>query len=101
MTLRPLSPIRHTYTGAEGRSESATSESALEEDAAWCLRRGPLVFAAVLVPRRVLVDVEEEPPPELSRPQTSNTISSATTPTTARYPLEGPPGERPPVLGRP
>src|SRR5271168_764508 len=98
ISLRPSSPIRHTYTTAVGRSASATSSVA---GARWrataafeCLELAlPCVTASVELPVVLLGEL----PPVISS-TTSSTITAPIALTAIRKPREEPPPdpERPP-----
>src|SRR5271165_6568914 len=96
ITLRPLSPIRQTYTGALDRNESATNGTTAPP-AGLCEARWPVRLGTVADPVTCVLWTEvclEEPPP-VSSPTISSTITSATTLTRIAYPREGLPGDRP------
>ncbi len=93
ISLRPLSPIRHTYTSALGFSDRATSED--EEE----LVRGLVapgcrltVCLGLPVPAAVLVVWLDEEPPPLTSAITSATMIRPITPTATMYPRDGPLG---------
>jgi hypothetical protein len=85
ISLRPPSPIRHTYTDAEALRESVTSDGREEapEDGRLTLRWEVAAWPPLV--EAVLPECLAEPfPPPLSNPTISSRITSPTTPTTTR-----------------
>ena len=77
---RPWSPIRHTYTGAEARSDSATTDDAPEA----ALRRlGFFVAAFGVALDALLAEFDFDPPPYLISATISSTMTTMMTPTAA------------------
>jgi hypothetical protein len=90
ISLRPPSPIRHTYTRADARSDRVTiaiGAVAIVEGPAPCLRvcaACPCVAFEVDEPdARFALGVAGPPPVSLRSPTTSSAISSSTAPTSA------------------
>lgn len=84
ITLRPLSPIKHTYTAADGRSESDTNapERAVVGLRDVVVEVLPGVRADVaVVPPPCLAD---PPPPLESKPTSSSKINRQIVPTAMR-----------------